>query len=73
MRSPVSGHCKDLALFFRFEKVLEESIDLVIRLRRWAVAFPVGHGYAVRVSQELVDSDCMIEGFPTLRRIFCAT
>ena len=59
-------------LLIRLEKVFEKSVNLVVRLRCRAVAFPIGHGYAVGISQKSVDGDRMIESLPALGRIFGA-
>jgi len=61
-----------VVLSIRLEKVFEESVNLFIRLRCRAVTFPIRHGYAVVVSQKLVDCDRMIESLPALGRVFGA-
>lgn len=40
------------ALLIRLQKVFEKSVNLIVRIRCRAVAFPIGHSYAVGISKK---------------------
>lgn len=63
---------RTMPLFRSTQKMLEESIDLLVRLRCWFMTIPVSHGNAVCVTQEPINCNGMIKGLPTLGGIFCS-
>ena len=52
------------------EKVLKKNVNLLVRFGRRRMTFTIGHSDSVRIAEQLIDLDAVIERLPSLGLVF---
>ncbi|MBN1806724.1 MAG: hypothetical protein JW837_15860 [Sedimentisphaerales bacterium] len=61
------------SLLFCGKEMLDEDINLLVRLWGWCVGFAVCHGNSISLFEKLVDLNRVIQRFPSFGAVFGAT